>query len=223
MLELHRKYGDIVRIAPDELAFADPAAWKDIMGHRTGGEEFSKAKHFYNPIEEEHRHIINADREEHSLLRRQLAHGFSDKAMREQEPLITKYVDLFIQRLHEHSAASNPLDLGSWYNFTTFDIIGDLAFGEPFGCLSDSSYHPWIKMIFASTKIGTVLQTIGHYPFLKKLLLSMVPKSLKEKREQNFELNKAKLMRRMEAGERPDLIEGLLKKKAEWVCFRHCK
>ena len=31
---------------------------------------------------------------------------------------------------------------------TTFDIIGDLAFGEPFGCLETSQNHGWIKLIF---------------------------------------------------------------------------
>ncbi len=34
MLELHKQYGDVVRIAPNELAFANPEAWREIMGHR---------------------------------------------------------------------------------------------------------------------------------------------------------------------------------------------
>jgi hypothetical protein len=31
------------------------------------------------------------------------------------------------------SAASQTIDITCWFNFTTFDLIGDLAFGEPFG------------------------------------------------------------------------------------------
>ena len=72
-------------------------------------------------------------------------------------------------------------------------------------------------MIFATAQIGTFLQSAGYYPRLKSLLLRMVPNSMKEKRKHHLELTKAKLLRRMEAGSRPDLIEGLLKKKEEWV------
>jgi hypothetical protein len=42
MLELHNRYGDIVRIAPSELAFSHPDAWKDIMGHKKGEPEMEK-------------------------------------------------------------------------------------------------------------------------------------------------------------------------------------
>ena len=188
------------------------------MGHRNAGDEFAKQPKFYRPVAAQDISLINADREEHSRVRRQLAHGFSDKSMHEQEPLITSYIDLLIKRLNENCAGgSKPLNLGAWYNYTTFDVIGDLAFGEPFGCLSNSEYHPWVKMIFETAHVGVYLQSVSHYPLLKDLLLRMVPKSMKEKREHHLELTKAKLQRRMETGERPDLIEGLLKKKDEWV------
>jgi hypothetical protein len=50
----------------------------------------------------------------------------------------------------EISASRETVDMSQWYNFTTFDIIGDLAFGEPFDCLKDSQYHPWVEMVFVS-------------------------------------------------------------------------
>lgn len=36
MADLHEEYGPVVRIAPDELAFAGPDAWKDIYGTHNG-------------------------------------------------------------------------------------------------------------------------------------------------------------------------------------------
>ncbi|KAL5358523.1 cytochrome P450 [Aspergillus floccosus] len=215
MLEFHKKYGDIVRIAPDELAFSHPDAWKDIMGHRKG-EEMSKPIWFYLPVESEPLHIVNESREQHGNLRRQLAHGFSEKSMRDQEPLIRQYVDLLIRKLREHSVGGQPVSLSDWYNYTTFDIIGDLAFGEPFGCLEGSNYDGWIKGIFESGRLGTLLQGLSFYPLLKEALLALAPRSAIEARNHHKKQTEAKMLRRMASTEsRPDLIEGLLRKKDE--------
>lgn len=40
--KLHLKYGPIVRTMPNELAFIEPQAWKDIYGHRQGHPQFHK-------------------------------------------------------------------------------------------------------------------------------------------------------------------------------------
>jgi cytochrome P450 len=68
--------------------------------------------------------------------RRGLASGFSDKALRDQEPLLNKPFDLLMQRFHEN--AGKAIDISAWFEFLTFDIIGDLTFGEDFGCLENS-------------------------------------------------------------------------------------
>jgi cytochrome P450 len=143
MLALHKRYGPVVRVAPNELAFSDPQAWKDIMGHRSGGgsgneaagagsgAEMEKWDRFYLPVPGIPRDIVNAGREEHALLRRTMAHGFSDRSMREQQPLIKGYIDLLVRRLRERAEdGKKAVDMAAWYNYTTFDVIGDLAFGE---------------------------------------------------------------------------------------------
>lgn len=80
-----------------------------------------KAAHFYNPLTGGPKTLINAGREEHGQLRRRLAHGFSDRSLRAQEPIIMNYVDLLIQRLYETSqGGTTPVDAVKWYNATTF-------------------------------------------------------------------------------------------------------
>ncbi|KAJ5237155.1 hypothetical protein N7489_007246 [Penicillium chrysogenum] len=218
MLEMHKRYGDIVRIAPDELAFSHPDAWQDITGHQKGKPEFSKANWFYRPVDGEPSHVVNESREQHGRLRRQLAHGFSEKAMRQQEPMIRAYVDMLLDRLHEFCESGNPVVLSDWYNYITFDIIGDLAFGEPFGCLQGSDLDDWIKGIFDAGRVGIILQALSFYPLVKRMLLSMVPASMKEAHEKHKKLTKQKMVRRMEKEEgRPDLMEGLLRKREELV------
>lgn len=229
VVELHKQYGEIIRVAPDELAFANPAAWNDIHGHRTKGQlEMEKSAKFYRPIKGATRDIITADREEHSKLRRTLAHGFSDKALRDQEPLIKKYVDLFIQRLHENCTdGSKMLDMTAWYNYTTFDVIGDLAFGEPFGCLENSRYHSWVSTILSLARVGTIVQSLAQYPMIKALLDACVPfaERMNKQRQDFLDISKVKLKDRIEKHQdRPDLVEPMLKRADEWVCVmdQHC-
>ncbi|KAI3401428.1 hypothetical protein diail_10862 [Diaporthe ilicicola] len=218
ILDLHNRYGPVVRVAPNELAYADASAWKEIQGHSPKGEECGKWVPFYRPTPESADNIISAEREKHGIIRRQLAHGFSDRSMREQEPIIKSYVDLLFQRLHENCAGgAKPLDMTAWYNYTTFDIIGDLALGESFGCLEKSNLHSWVQSIFFLTKAGAYMQSAAHYPTITRSLLKLMPKRLIESLGNHEAFTHNRVMNRMELGKvRHDLIEGLLMKQDDW-------
>jgi cytochrome P450 len=216
VLEMHQRYGDIVRVAPDELSFAHPDAWSDI--HKKAGPKMDKAEWFYRPIERTPLHIINESHERHSQLRRHLATGFSEKSIRDQEPIIRGHIDLLLQRLRENSNDGQPVVISDWYNYTTFDIIGDLTFGEPFGCLKESNYDEWIKSIFDYSRLGTVAQALGFVPWVKRIALDMVPMDVKALLRRQQQRAEAKMRRRMAVTDnRVDLMEALLKKKEELV------
>lgn len=215
---MHKHYGDIVRVAPDELSFAHPDAWSDI--HKKSGEvSMEKAQWFYRAIETSPLCIINEDHEQHSRLRRQMAPGFSEKTIRDNEPIIRGYVDLLLQRLRENSSnGQQPLVISDWFNYTTFDIIGDLVFGESFGCLAGSDYDEWIRSIFESVHLGTISQALSFMPWLRRVVLSLVPKDLQLYHEKQQQRTEAKMRRRIDATDnRMDLMEGLLRKKKELV------
>lgn len=181
---LHRKYGPVVRVAPNELAFADPSSWKDVMGG--GSKELAKWGDAYLIPEFMPPHLQNTvDKEHHKMLRRAVAPGFSDQSLRAQEGLIAKYIDNLIERLRESCVAQTPskaglstyaensgsavVDLERWYRFTVFDIIGDLALGESFGCLNGADFHPWIRGITDAGKVMWLLTAASMYPVAKKV------------------------------------------------------
>lgn len=208
--ELHDKYGPVVRIAPDELTYTTASAWKDIYGSRQGHAHFPKdLRVFPPPHEGEPPSIINSDDVVHARYRRLLSHAFSVKALEEQQSMIMSYVNLLIQRLHEN--ASKPQDLVAWYNWTTFDLIGDLSFGEPFGCLLDQRYHPWVKTIMEGVLGGITMSVSGRYG-LSDLLIFLIPKSLKENFELMYDYTKEKVARRLERdAERPDFMSHIMR------------
>ncbi|KAJ4349096.1 hypothetical protein N0V95_004877 [Ascochyta clinopodiicola] len=155
--QLHAQYGEVVRVAPTEVSFiSGETAWPEIYGFRTGkykdtGAYLKDNAWFPKPVKGVWS-IINSNEADHTRLRRNLSHAFSDKALRSQESLITSYVDLLIHKLSEHAEKGAPVDIMRWYNYTTFDIIADLSFGEPLYCLRDSEYHMWVNMVFNSIK-----------------------------------------------------------------------
>jgi cytochrome P450 len=117
--EAHEKYGGIIRIAPDELAYIDSRAWKDIYGPRPGKQEIPKDPNFYLNTAVGELSIIGAKAERHGKLRRLLSHGFSERALQDQVPIVQKYIDLFIARLRVLSRKSEPVDMVQWYNVRT--------------------------------------------------------------------------------------------------------
>jgi len=198
----------VVRVGVNELCYINGQAWSDIYGQRPGQGQMDKADD--KPIEGFGAvNMISANVKDHARCRRLMAHAFSDKALRQQEPLITQYVDLLMQRLRERSG--EIADLTAWFNYTTFDLMGDLAFGEPFNCLKDSTCHPWISLIFSNLKMIVYGGAAARIPGMSKLLIKLAPKNVVEASKQHVELCKRQANKRIaEKMDRPDFMSYIL-------------
>jgi cytochrome P450 len=119
---IHEKYGDIVRIAPNELSFAKTEAWNDIFAHRPGQKEFPRNPIWWSRPPGQPSSFITANDVDHARMRRVLGNAFSEKALREQEPILQKYVRLLIKRLKE-KAEGKPggavVNIVDWYRYCT--------------------------------------------------------------------------------------------------------
>ncbi|OHW90976.1 trichothecene c-15 hydroxylase [Colletotrichum incanum] len=216
VLELHKRYGDIVRIGPNELALSHAEAWKEVCGHlQRGQEENGKDPKYTN--EEADMSLISASRERHGPLRRLLSHAFSARAMAEQQPLMDRHIDLFIQRLRQNGeGGSKPLDGSKWMEWITFDIVGDLAFGEPFGCIQTATSHPWVDGLFDSMGSVPVIQALNDFPFFTMLkplyFIFFLPRRLLEQRRLSQLFAEEHLKKRLSlGGDRPDFVQAMIK------------
>jgi len=218
---LHTIYGPVVRIGPNHLSFTDPRAWRDIYANRPGpgGHPFElpKSDIFYRAIKSFPTSIANAGPEEHERIRGALAPGFSDAAMRKQEPVISGYVDLLIRRLEQNcDGGKNAVDIAKWFNWTTFDIMGSLVFAQSFGCLEDSKAHPWVSAVMSFVKDSSKLTGLSYLGFHTIVgVLSSVGMRYTAK----YQAYVAKMLESRLAvkSERDDLFESLLQKRKEWV------
>jgi cytochrome P450 len=135
--------GPVVRVSPNELAFNSAQAWEDIYGHRQGHINMHKSPIHVGSVDNLPgvTTLTMADDDNHSRQRRALSHAFSSKALAEQENIIQGFVGKLITNIQRMATDQVEFNLVDWLNFTTFDIIGDLAFGEPFGCLDSGKFH----------------------------------------------------------------------------------
>jgi hypothetical protein len=108
----------------------------------------------------------------------------------------------------------------AWFNYVAFDIIGDLALGESFNCLRDSSLHPWVAMFFKYFKGGALITALRRFPWLTNLILPLLmPKSLVKSRIEHMRVTREKVVKRINGGtDRPDFMTNVLKHNEKEVC-----
>jgi benzoate 4-monooxygenase len=177
--EAHKKYGTLVRIQPDHVSVADADAIQIIYGHGNG---FLKST-YYDAFVSIHRGLFNTrDRAEHTRKRKTISHTFSTKSIGQFETYMHANLSLFVQQWDKMSDNAHggfaKIDALHWFNYLAFDIIGDLAFGQPFGMLekgadmaeiqktpdSPITYAPAVEVL---NRRGEVSGTLGILPSLK--------------------------------------------------------
>ncbi|KAJ5546673.1 cytochrome P450 benzoate 4-monooxygenase [Penicillium frequentans] len=180
--EAHKKYGKVVRIAPKHVSVADDAAIQAIYGHGNG---FLKAD-FYDAFVSIRRGLFNTrNRAEHTRKRKIVSHTFSAKSIGQFEQYIHANLELFVEQWNKLATLqANPktgyasIDALNWFNYLAFDIIGDLAFGAPFGMLKNgkdiaemrkSPDEPpqYVAAVEVLNRRGEVSATLGCLPALK--------------------------------------------------------
>jgi len=124
--------------------------------------------------------------------------------------LIKKYVDLLITRLHENSN-KGPQDMVAWFDFVSFDIIGDLTLGESFDCLQQSGYYYWVSFLFNSFKFAAFLTAARRFALVSNLLVRLIPKSLLQDRLRHTAFTKETVEKHMLMGtDRHDFMSNVL-------------
>jgi Cytochrome P450 len=162
---LHRRYGPLVRIAPNEVACADPEAIKTLYPTQSpltktdfypiwGNKTFSKYVD----------HFSVTDEKLHSERRRVVNHIYTLSNILQSEEYIDQCLLLFGERLGEFSDQGAECDLGEWLQWFVspalkgleltqryryaFDVVGELFFGEMFGFMRKRKDHEsWINSL----------------------------------------------------------------------------
>jgi cytochrome P450 len=135
-----------------------------------------------------------------------VSHAFSDKALHEQEQLLKGYAVLLATQLKKVAKDGVPQNMVRWYNFTTFDIMADLTFGEPLKLLDGNEYTPWVEAIFANIKMVSFVAVLREWPGFQTILSALIPSKIKEDRKQHMKYSVDRVEKRLaRETDRPDI------------------
>ncbi|KIX03195.1 uncharacterized protein Z518_06747 [Rhinocladiella mackenziei CBS 650.93] len=170
-IELHKKYGPLVRIAPNHVSVSDPSYIPVFYNIK---ENYTKTG-FY-PIQciswkkrPEMNLFSTRDPAYHRIEKRKVGAAYSLPNLLESEQAIDSCITLFMDRLDEFAAKRQPVDLGAWLQYFAFDVIGELTFASKLGFLEQGKDVD--GMMKAIEGMLTYAALCGQVPEYHKFLL----------------------------------------------------
>jgi len=146
--QLHQKYGAYVRIGPREIAIADLNAAQQI--HKVGT-RFRKSEWYQNQtttqVTDDTCGVFGIRGLAEARRRRKYFQQAGTKAIvMEWEPMIISTIDVTVSKI-KRDASQGEEDIMKWWTMMTADILGSLAFGEPFRMIEYEQKSQLIKDI----------------------------------------------------------------------------
>ncbi|RAQ58915.1 cytochrome P450 oxidoreductase [Aspergillus flavus] len=162
--KLHQQYGDYVRLGPTELSIADPQAVKALY---SGQAKVTKGP-WYTVLEPRVSLQMSRDKKEHARRRKVWDQGFSSKALRDYEPRVSHYAKQLLEAVRKN--VGKPMDMAKWFNYYSFDVMGDLSFGKSFNMLAGGQDTYFSTQLHADMKsIGLFSHLTWLFPFFKRI------------------------------------------------------
>ncbi|GAB1319706.1 hypothetical protein MFIFM68171_09916 [Madurella fahalii] len=166
-IALHRRYGPVVRIAPDEVSVSSPEAARTLL---SAGKRFFKTPFYGVFPPPENPDIFTETREDVHAMKKRVANvPYSMAAMQQLSPFINDSIELLVRKIDEHIAAARGVfDLGDYLHYFAFDVLGEVAFSRSFGFLAEGrDVDNAIKTIDNSQTYNGI---VGQVPELDYLL-----------------------------------------------------
>nr|BED42936.1 cytochrome P450 monooxygenase [Trametes versicolor] len=133
---LHDRYGDIVRIGPNELSLRDPSLLNPIYG--TSG--LPHGPLFVGRLlTSTNLPLVGImDTEEHLERRKPWARAFTPAALKEYQPMVAARARQLVEALGKQAG---EVDIAKWVNYFSYDAMSDMAFGGGSELLRDGDVN----------------------------------------------------------------------------------
>ena len=172
--ELHKRYGPIIRIAPDELHISDSDFWGTLYGPgRT-----DKFEYFQNRQNIPRSIFATPDHALHKLRKAPLLPLFSKKRISDFQPVIREKLDLLCEKIDSFVANGKPFAVNRAITAFSGDVMTTYVFGKSYDNLESPDFVETFHepFMFASEGGHIALQFKWMYPLMERMPLSLVKK-----------------------------------------------
>ncbi|KAL7268893.1 hypothetical protein RUND412_008467 [Rhizina undulata] len=212
LTDLHRKYGDVVRIAPNEVSIWNPEIVSEIYAHGDRGYpkcemyDIALPNGFFNLA-------VERDIARHASGRRAIANDYTMMSTLQNEKYFDNVIQEFITAIDKNFASVGKVcDFTIWSEYFTYDMITDLVFGESFGfCRMAKDVGGGLRDLRQMLNLSPLL---SYMPWIWGLTKN---KQVKKAGQSHYSTStRRKINKRLEDGNpsgRRDLLQGLLEAK----------
>ncbi|KAI9927012.1 hypothetical protein MW887_003393 [Aspergillus wentii] len=169
------EYGDVVRIAPNELVFTSPKAYTDIYTSTINSRPAFVKSDLLDTGDKYEGLASERDIDRHHAARKQLAPAFSPKALRQYEPVVHAHVDEFVRKLESSPAMHEGVDISPWFERATCDLGGAITLGHSFNNVQSGKNHPILESLLRIGHWGTFRNVMRRFPWLYPLSYVLLP------------------------------------------------
>ncbi|KFY18588.1 hypothetical protein V493_08493 [Pseudogymnoascus sp. VKM F-4281 (FW-2241)] len=162
--------GDIVRIGPNELHFASPAAYHDIYNSSA---RWDKERMLYEGFGEDHSSFGMLTYAESRPRKEVLLPLFSRRAILTMQDLVREKVNHFASILERNNACGNSSDLLLGFRCFTIDTITAFCFAQSVEAINETEFAAPIVEAMDNTLLA--FHAFKYFPLLRKSILGIPP------------------------------------------------
>ncbi|KAH5164547.1 hypothetical protein HBI73_046080 [Parastagonospora nodorum] len=168
----HEKYGDYVRTGPSEISTIDSDVVAAVLGPKSKCTRAAWYEMAYPVCAIFH----TRSKAEHEKRRQVWSSGLSWKALKAYQLRIESNIASLVHQIERNRTQDQSMNVSRWFNYLSFDIMGDVEFARPFGMLESGEKLEVLKKLEDGQK---GLGVFGVVPWLF-MILTRIPVIRKE-------------------------------------------